>query len=461
VPHEAPAVIMDADVLVIGGGLAGISAALELSDKGRSVLLVERRSRLSGVAGSFRRGELTVDTGQHVFLRCCIEYRRFLDRLGVADGVALQPHLHIPVLRPDGRQATLGRTPGLPAPLHLSATLARYGLLSPANRARAIAGALALKRLDPEDPELDQQTLGGYLRRHHQNDAILEALWGVVAVATLNLDPDEASLALAVKVFRTGLLDKADAADVGYAIRPLGELHDEAAAQALAEAGVEVLTATTVKQLDLHRGSVSAGLDDRTGSRIVSARTAVLAVPNREAGRLAPSVLPIGGHELGASPIVNVHLIYDRPLTTYPFVAAVGSAAQWIFDRSESSGLRERNSDEQYLAVTVSAADEIVDVPSRYLVERFDTELRRLFGAPAGTRLVEGFVTRERRATFRQAPGSARLRASIRERNRLVPAGAWTATGWPDTMESAVRSGITAARQLLSEDMYSQEDLSA
>ncbi|MCW2541905.1 MAG: squalene-associated FAD-dependent desaturase, partial [Frankiales bacterium] len=227
---------MDADILVIGGGLAGISAALELSDKGRTVLLVERRARLSGVAGSFRRGELTVDTGQHVFLRCCTEYRRFLDRLGVTDRVALQSHLHIPVLGPDGRQATLARTPGLPAPLHLSATLARYALLSRANRARAIAGALALKRLDPEDPELDQQTLGGYLRRHHQNDATLEALWGVVAVATLNLDPDQASLALAAKVFRTGLLDKADAGDVGYAIRPLGELHDEAAARALSAA---------------------------------------------------------------------------------------------------------------------------------------------------------------------------------------------------------------------------------
>ncbi|MCW2539835.1 MAG: phytoene dehydrogenase, partial [Frankiales bacterium] len=209
------------------------------------------------------------------------------------------------------------------------------------------------------------------------------------------------------------------------------------------------------------RDSVSAGLDQRTGSRIVSAGAAVLAVPNREAARLAPSVLPIDGVELGASPIVNVHLIYDRPLTGYPFVAAVGTASQWIFDRSESSGLRERNSDEQYLAVTVSAADQIVDVPTQSLVERFDGELRQLFRAPAGTRLVEGFVTRERRATFRQAPGSARLRASIRERNRLVPAGAWTATGWPDTMESAVRSGITAAQQLLSEDTYSQGELSA
>jgi squalene-associated FAD-dependent desaturase len=432
--------------VVVGGGLAGISAALTLADAGREVVLVEGRPRLGGAAFSFRRGELSIDNGQHVFLRCCDHYQALLARLGVADRVVLQRRLDIPVLRADGKTAHLSRVPGVPAPLHLTAALAGYRLLSPADRLRAVRGALALRTLNPAKAALDRQTLGAFLRRHGQNDATIEALWGIVAVATLNLAPDEASLALAAKVFRTGLLDHAPAADVGYADAPLGDLHSTAARTALEAAGVEVLLSHRVRSIEAG-GKVRA--TSQSGERSWAAEDVVVALPWREALTAAPALreTEVGRAEgLGAAPIVNVHVIYDRQVTDLPFAAAVDSPAQWIFDRTSTSGLRRG----QYLAVTVSAADGIIDTPSAVLTDRFVPELARLFPAAGRASVLDAFVTRERRATFRQAAGSATLRPGSRTAlDGVWLAGAWVATGWPDTMESAVRSGVGAAQDVL------------
>lgn len=436
--------------LVIGGGLAGITAALRLADGGRSVTLIEGRPRLGGAAFSFRRGELSIDNGQHVFLRCCAAYRWLLDRLQVSDRIVLQPCLDIPVLRGDGRRGRLRRTPGVPAPAHLSAALARYGLLSPADRARAVRGALALRRLDPADPALDDQRLGEFLRRHGQSDAVIAALWGVVATATLNLRPDEASLGLAAKVFRTGLLDAADAADIGYAGAPLGELHSQAALRALRVAGVEVLRGQRVSAVEPRAGG---GAVVHAGECSWHADTVVLAVPHRDAFAVAPALSgtpAAAAAGLGSTPIVNVHVLYDRQVTDLPFAAAVDSPVQWFFDRTETSGLARECTGAQYLAVTVSAAHQVIDEPSRSVRERYVAALARLLPGAARAQVRDAFVTRERRATFRQAAGSGQLRPGPDSGlDGIWLAGAWTATGWPDTMESAVRSGIAAAEAAL------------
>ena len=433
------------NTVVVGGGLAGITAALRLADAGASVTLLEGRPRLGGAAFSFTRGDLTIDNGQHVFLRCCEAYRGLLRRLGAEGDVVLQDRLDIPVLHASGRAARLSRLRGVPAPLHLSAALARYRLLTPADRLRAAAGALALRRLDPADPSLDTRTLGKFLRAHRQNDATIDALWGIIATATLNLRPDEGSLALAAKVFRTGLLDHAPAADVGYAAVPLGELHSTAAARALRDAGVDLQLNERVERVEAGRVHARG----RDASATVPADAVVLALPHREALVAAPALAatPVAAAAgLGATSIVNVHVIYDRKVTDLPFAAAVGSPVQWFFDRTDTSGLRHG----QYLAITVSAADAIVDEPSKVLRARFVAELARLLPEAAGANVVDAFVTRERRATFRQAPGSAALRPPARtDVDGLWLAGAWTATGWPDTMESAVRSGIAAADGVL------------
>ncbi|HSY14977.1 MAG TPA: hydroxysqualene dehydroxylase HpnE [Jatrophihabitantaceae bacterium] len=448
----------EVDCIVLGGGLAGITSALRLADAGREVALLEGRPRLGGAAFSFSRGGLSIDNGQHVFLRCCESYRWLLERLGVADQVILQDRLDIPVLRADGRSARLSRLPGVPAPAHLTGALAGYGLLSPTDRVRAVRGALALRRLDPSDTALDTQSLGGFLRRHGQNDATIEALWGIVATATLNLSPDEASLALAAKVFRTGLLDHAPAADIGYAAVPLGELHSTAALRALAAAGVEVLLGQRIEEVrgDRDGGVVvhSTGAAGRTGSRTWHAGGAVLALPHRDALACTPELATTSAGRaegLGATPIVNVHVVYDRTVTDLPFAAAVGSPVQWFFDRTATSGLRRGQYRQgQYLAITVSAADDIIDTPSRVLRDLFVGELARLLPRAGRAEVVDAFVTRERRATFRQAVGSASLRPGCRSGvDGIWLAGAWTATGWPDTMESAVLSGINATDDVL------------
>lgn len=441
----------DPRVVVVGGGLAGIAAALHCADAGLPVTLLESRPRLGGLAFSFRRGELSVDNGQHVFLRCCDAYRTLLERLGVADQVVLQPRLSIDVLRPDGRRARLGRLPGVPAPAHLGAALARYRLLAPLDRARAVRGALALRLLDPADTALDARTLGDFLRSHGQNRAVLDALWGVLSIATLNIDPDEASLALAAKVFRTGVLDHAPAGDVGYADAPLGDLHSAAALAALTAAGVDVRLSHHVAQLE-GGATPSLAVRHRDGLTTLPAASVVLAVPPRVAFRTLPQLAATAAapaRELGTSPIVNVHVVYDRRVTDLPFAAAVESPVQWFFDRTATSGLAARRPGAQYLAVTVSAADEIIDVPSRDVLDRYLAALARLLPDARDATVLDAFVTRERHATFRQSAGSAHLRpgADAAHRSGLTNvwlAGSWTATGWPDTMEGAVRSGVTA-----------------
>jgi uncharacterized protein with NAD-binding domain and iron-sulfur cluster len=163
---------------------------------------------------------------------------------------------------------------------------------------------------------------------------------------------------------------------------------------------------------------------------------------------MAPD-LPAAGTSLGGSAIVNVHVVYDRRVTDLPFAAAVDSPVQWFFDRTESSGLAGTTPGEQYLAITVSAADGVIDTPTRALLDQHIAALARLLPAAARADVVDAFVTRERRATFRQAPGSAAQRPGPDSGlPGIALAGAWTATGWPDTMESAVRSGLAAAEVL-------------
>lgn len=440
----------DAPAVVVGGGLAGIAAGLRLSDGGRDVVLLEKRPRLGGAAFSFTRNGLSVDNGQHVFLRCCTAYLGLLDRLGARHQVTVQPHLDIPVLSPDGRTARLRRLPGVPAPAHLGAALARYGLLGRADRLRAVRGAVALRRLDPTDRALDRETLGAFLRRHGQNDATISALWGIVATATLNLTPDDASLALAAKVFRTGLLDRAPAADVGYAAVPLARLHSVAARDALTAAGVDVRLAHSVDSVE-PGGVVRA--HSPSGAHSWTTDTVVLAVPHQAAFTLAPALKSgpaAGAADLGSSPIVNVHVIYDRRVTDLAFAAAVGSPVQWFFDRTDTAGASARHPGAQYLAVTVSAAETIVGRPSRTLIAEFTAELSRLLPAARRAEVLDAFVTRERYATFRQAAGTWPMRPGPGAGPAGIwLAGAWTDTGWPDTMEGAVRSGITAAEAAL------------
>ncbi|MFE1251496.1 hydroxysqualene dehydroxylase HpnE [Streptomyces sp. NPDC058735] len=435
--------------VVVGGGLAGVTAALALADAGVRVTLLEGRPRLGGLAFSFRRGDLTVDNGQHVYLRCCTAYRWFLDRIEGAALAPLQDRLDVPVVdvaRPEGRRLGRLRRDALPVPLHLGRSLATYPHLSLAERARVGRAALALKGLDPADPALDARDFGSWLTAHGQSARAVEALWDLVGVATLNAVAGDTSLALAAMVFRTGLLSAPGAADIGWARVPLGDLHDRLARKALDAEGVRTEVRTRVTDV---RRSADGGWSVEVPGETLRADAVVLAVPQREAHDLLPAGAldaPERLLEIGTAPILNVHVVYDRTVLARPFVTALGSPLQWVFDRTEASGLRTG----QYLAVSQSAAQDEIDEPVAVLRERYLPELERLLPLARDARVKDFFVTRERTATFAPTPGVGRLRPGARTKAPgLYLAGAWTATGWPATMESAVRSGVSAADAVL------------
>ena len=480
-------------VVVIGGGLAGISAAIRLREAGVAVTLLEARGWLGGATCSFTRGDLTIDNGQHIFLRCCTAYQDLLARLGVTGSVSMQDRFDVTVLSPHG-QARLRRS-NLPGLLQFAGALAGYPLLSLAERLKVGRAVLAMRMADEASPALDQIALGDWLTARWQGDHARRVLWDLFTVSSLNVAGDQASTALAATVIKTALLGGRGAADIGISAVPLGELHGSAAERLLARLGAEVRLGTkavaietagrggrfmvrmasgadgTERRLGAARGAADgtapdgaadgaladgaladgALADGALAGRGLAADGIVLAVPAWVAAKLAPAELAVAAGQwpqLGISPIVNVHVIYDRRVTRLPFAAAVDSPVQWVFDKTAAAGL----SRGQYLAVSLSAADGYVDVPAARLQEQFVPALAGLFPAAADATVVDCFVTRERRATFRQVPGSAALRPGAATAvPGLVLAGAWTDTGWPDTMEGAVRSGESAAQHIIGE----------
>jgi squalene-associated FAD-dependent desaturase len=455
-------------VVVIGGGLAGITVAIALAKADQEVTLLEAKPRLGGATMSFNRDGLVIDTGQHVFLRCCSAYRGLLDRLGMTAHAPLQPRFDVTVVAP-GKSTVLKRR-RVPAPLHMLPALLGYPFLNTPERVRLALAALAFRRLDEADAKTDELRLGDWLESHGQDERTRRVLWDLFSVSSLNVPGDDASLALAAVVVKTGLLGAADAADIGVPTLPLGELHGTAAGRVLAKLGATVRPSTKVAAIELKgegeylirlgRAAREPGgqdgapgdqdVDGTDGGDVILADAVVLAVPHEQAAKLIPAgALPAptvdGWAGLGAAPIVNVHVVYDRKVMDVPFAAGVDSPVQWVFDRTRISGMHARGGDGQYLAISLSAADEYADVPVAELREKFVPALAELFPAARDATVTEFFVTREKRATFRQVPGTAKLRPKAGTAlPGLVLAGSWTDTGWPDTMEGAVRSGLNA-----------------
>ena len=471
-------------VVVIGGGLAGITAALDCAQAGARVTVLEVRRRLGGAIYSFEREDLRLDNGQHVFMRCCVAYRALLARIGSAHTVSLQPRLRVPVLSP-GRPPALLRRRGLPAPLHMADALARYPHLTLAQRAGVAWAALGLARMDPRAPELDRETFGAWLARHGQDARAVRALWDVIVRPTLNLPAAEASLAAGAFVFRHALLDRSDAGDIGFHEAPLSETIAEPAARALARAGVQVRLGWRAERLvrtgagfEVHGGGGGGGGGhsgggsesggghgerDREGGgggteRIggaggrdgLSAEAVIVALPPQRTGALMEPLLPDLPRRLarlGGSPIVNLHVVYDRQVCEEPFAAGVDTPVQYLFDRTRAGGAPPGG---QYLAVSLSAAEREMGMSVDRLRELYLPALRELLPRARQAKVKRFLVTREHAATFRAVPGAAALRPGARTPvSGLALAGAWTDTGWPATLESAVLSGHAAARVAL------------
>lgn len=442
-------------VAVVGGGLAGITAALDCADAGAQVTLFESRPRLGGATFSIARGGYSLDNGQHIALRCCTAYRSLLHRLGVDRNLEIQPRLHVPVLRPGARPALLARS-AAPAPFHLLRSLIVYHHLSPGERLQAVRAIAALRTLDLDDASLDALTFGDWLRARGQSERAIARLWNLIALPTLNLPADEASLQQAAFVFRVGLLDDSDACDLALPTVPLGQLHGEPAAAELRARGVALRLRTRVRGIVAGDGVLGVTLADDTEEfdRVVSA------LPHHAVGGLLPAGLldSTGIDELGSSPIVNVHLRFDRRVLATPVAAVLDSPLQWLFDRTSAAGLDEG----QLVSISLSHATNEIGVPQQELVRRMTDALGDLLPAARAATVVDANVTREPNATFKATPGSRRHRPQARTAVRgLALAGAWTDTGWPATMEGAVRSGHAAASVVLAEPAVTAHRTSA
>ena len=395
---------------VVGGGLAGLAAALDLVDAGHDVVVHEARPTLGGAVQTLpaREGdpEPPPDNGQHIALGCFTEYLRFLERVGES-GSYLRQRLALPVLDEAGNAAAI--EPSLGA-------LLRYGHLPFRERLRLPLTTLRLRSAQSRP----QESFGQLLRRLGETDRSVDCFWDVFVRPALNLRCDEADADAGLFTVRTALLGPRSNGDLILPTKPLGWMHGDAAGRVLGDR----------VQLE-HRVEALDELD---------ADAIVVAVPPRESARLLGEPDPA----LEDSPIVSVHLWFDRVLLDQPLAALLDSDAHWVFDRGALTGSPPERG--QYLTVVSSGVPELFDVRGRELVERIAGQLTARLGE---AELLWSRVSREPYATVALRPGVERPAAET-SRPNVARAGAWTDTGWPATMESAIRSGRRAAQHILS-----------
>ena len=439
-------------VLVAGGGLAGMAAALRLVNAGLRVTLVERRPYLGGRAYSYvdRETGVQVDNGQHVFMGCCTAYVELLREVGALDGAARQKRLRVEVHSPEGRSGALTAAP-LPAPLHLLPSFLRYPHVGWRDKLRAVPALLRIRReRDRNRAELRAVSFEEWLRRNGQSERAIANFWDLIVIPALNDASRDVSAAMAFMLFQTALLRDAHGADVGYARSGLSELMGDPIERRLRERGAEVLLGRTAQRLVVEGGAV-AGVALADGETLTADWYVAALPPHALSGLLpddlrgAPPFDAAGTHAY--SPIVNLHVWYDRPVADFEWAAFVDSPLQFVFNKTRIAGLPGPG---DYLTVSLSAAWEWWPLSKEELRERFTAELARALPQARGAAIQRFIVVKEQRATFRSLPGGADNRLPARTPlPNLLLAGDWTDTGWPATMEGAVRSGNAAASAIL------------
>jgi len=429
-------------VAVIGGGFAGTAAACRLADAGVGVSLFEAAPRLGGRAASFddRESGEGLDYGHHVLMRCCTATTGFLERIGAESAVRFQRFLSVPILC-DGRRSVLRSAP-LPGILHLAPGLLGYRPLSVEERLRALrAGAmLALGRGDGD-------TFADWLAHRGQSERVVRRLWVPISVATLNASPEKVGVAAARKVFGDGFFVP-HGADMGLFVSPLGAVFD--AARREIEAGDGSVEVGAAVSRVLFAGDRVVGVELADGRRI-DADAVIAAVPPRAldslvAGRpeLAPVLQP--ARCLEWAPIVNVHFWFDSPVLADDFAIAVDSPVQAVFDVGRWRGAARGT----HLVLSQSAAQAWIDRPTDAVADELLAALGGVIPSVRAARCLRRLVIRHRAATFVPSVESGSLRHGARTRiDGLFLAGDWTATGWPSTIEGAVRSGLAAAEAVL------------
>jgi zeta-carotene desaturase len=442
-------------VAIVGGGLAGLAAGCALADSGFKVTLFERRPYVGGRASSYEHpgtGEV-VDNCQHVLLGCCTNLISFYKRLGVSDKIRWFRELTF--IEPGGRESRFAPSGFLPAPLHNLPAFLRARMLSVRDKA-AIAGAmLALSRGLPDSEE----DFLSWLRRHGQTERAIERFWKTVLVSALNEDLGRISSRYAAQVFRESFMNSAEGGLMGVPSIPLSQLYS-AAVDYIRERGGDVLLRVAVQSIQARETSVTVGSatgTDQFDSVVLAApfQTVAGLLPNDEvAGRLKQRL-----EKFVPSSITGIHLWFDREITPLAHAVLLDRTIQWMFHKSKFQHQREGSG--SYVELVVSASKALVQKSREEVLALALRELAEFFPAVSQARVLKSAVIKEVYATYSIVPGLDEFRPNTRtEWPRVFLAGDLAATGWPATMEGAVRSGYLAA-EALSGQKFLVPDLAA
>lgn len=439
------------DVVVIGGGFAGLSAAVALASRGFRVAVLEGKPALGGRAYSFADAETGdfVDNGQHVLMGCYTETFKFLDRIGQSGQLVFQTDLAIQMLERDGRAGVL-KTAGLPGPLHMTAALMRYGLLTPGQRLSAMVAGLRMMRMRRRNgAHLRQLTVKALMDELGQGEKSRQCFWYPMAIATLNEDPEIASAALLAEVLKRAFFSRRSDSAFVYAKVGLSDLYCPGSVRLIDASGGLVETRAVVEMLEFGAEDKITGVRLRDGRRLQAANF-IAAVPPAQLMRLLPEGAgtdPYFAHlgEITSSPIICVHAWFDREIISAPFVGFVGTTTQWLFNKRRifaEHGERANG----YLSFVISGARKLVDAGNEELLDLVIGDLHAMIPASRDARLLKALVLKEKQATMAPSPECDRLRPSLATPiANLFLAGDWIHTGLPATIESAVTSGHGAA----------------
>lgn len=436
-------------VSVVGGGLAGLAAGCALADAGFEVRLFERRPYLGGRASSYEHPGTNevIDNCQHVLLGCCTNLIDFYERLGVQEQILWFDKLTF--LLPGGQASTI-QPSVLPAPLHASPAFLRFRALNLSDKLSVAKAMLRLVRTLPLDSSEDFLR---WLRRHGQTERAISRFWAPVLVSALNDDLDQVSVRYAAMVFRESFLKSAEAGRMGVPSAPLSEIYNQAGGY-IQERGGDVLLRTPVEAISVDdgRATVVAG-----GASFVSDYI-VLATPFAEAMKLLPAGAESDGlreqlSRLSTVPITGIHFWFDREVTSLEHAVLLDRTIQWMFHKSKLlHGRRDEGAPEAaqcHIELVVSASKSLLNMPRNQILDLALRELTEFFPAAREARVLKTAVVKEVHATFSPAPGcDAHRPAPLTPWRRLFLSGDWTATGWPATMEGAVRGGYAAAEAL-------------
>jgi zeta-carotene desaturase len=440
-------------VTVIGGGVAGMSAACALAEAGLRVQLVERRGYLGGRASSYLHPGVNevIDNCQHVLFGCCTNLTGFYRRIGVENRIHWTSQMTM--IEPGGRCSPLGPSRlgpfELPAPLHALPKLLSASAFTLADKLALGRAFSALMRPVPQD---STETLGAWLRRHGQTEGALNRFWRLVIASALNADIDSIALPYAAKVIRELFMNSAFAGSMGMSTVPLSELY-AGAEEFLARRGSSVEFNTNVESAEWDSESAQWTLTTSTGTMMSG--LLVLALPFEATAKLLPHLPPAPVADALAKqlerhehwPICSVHLWFDREITTLDHAVLLDREIHWMYNKSRLQPWRKGQG--SYVELVVSASRSFAALERKDAIAQAVRELAEFFPAVAEAKLEKAVLIKEVRATFGVPPGIDSARpGSVSPWPNCFLAGDWTATGWPSTMESAARSGHLAAEAL-------------